>query len=201
MAERFIILERVGNGFFMKSTGDRGDGFVVTIPVTLDDTDYWIDTETNTGNTRVYVPDSYDGEIFNLHFSAVTPLTDLKIRSAEILTIDLTAARDLTFLNLISNELDDLDLSNLVNLEYITLFSNSLETLDISKCPNLNHVSVVYNNLTEAAVDSILHYLVAFGLEDGYVNLSGNTVPSSDGIADGDILVGRNWNVNYDMGG
>lgn len=212
MADRFIILERLGNGYTVKDTSHRGDSLVQRVAVKFSDVDSgfaynigdYVEPVTNYGTGRWYVWDDQLAADW-YYFQYASPLTQVKLRNWHIAEFDFRGATDLEYLNVIDNDILTLDLSMLTNLRYITAYSNNdLETVNISGASLLYHVSFLDCNLSQDAVDHVLGVLVAGGItnetyyNDPYVNVSGNTAPSTLGIGYAATLNDRGWNVNTD---
>ncbi len=88
-----------------------------------------------------------------------------------------------------NTSLNDLDLS----------YCPSLTTLDISGCTNLGYIYAYGCALDEAMVDQLLADLVANGVPNGYLQISGGTSspPSDpDGLALKAILIDRGWTID-----
>jgi len=77
----------------------------------------------------------------------------------------------------------------------VQIYNNELTSLDISNDPGLIHLNASSNSLDQTAIDGILQTLDSYNTNGGYLDLSGNAVPSTTGIAHVNNLIARGWEV------
>jgi hypothetical protein len=77
----------------------------------------------------------------------------------------------------------------------VNIYDNNLTSLDISNDPGLLYLNASRNSLNKTAVDGVLQTLDSYNTNGGYLDLTGNAVPSVIGIAHADNLTARGWKV------
>jgi PGF-pre-PGF domain-containing protein len=77
----------------------------------------------------------------------------------------------------------------------VEIQNNNLKSLDISNDPGLLYLNASFNSLNQTAVDGILQTLDFYNTNGGYLDLTGNAVPSITGISHANNLTTRNWEV------
>lgn len=75
----------------------------------------------------------------------------------------------------------------------VNIYNNNLTSLDISNDPGLLYLNASNNLLNQVAVDGVLQTLDSYNTTDGYLDLTGNAVPSKTGIANANNLTARGW--------
>ena len=113
--------------------------------------------------------------------SALTSLLELDMDQCQLSgVIDLSMFPDLTYIDLNGN----------INITSVTLSEQLLTYVDLSD-----------NALTQECVDDVLMWLDGSGVENGSLYLDGgtNASPTVQGIDNIISLVGKGWNVNYNI--
>ncbi len=77
----------------------------------------------------------------------------------------------------------------------VNIYDNNLTSLDISNDPGLLYLNASRNSLNQTAVDGVLQTLDSYNTNGGYLDLTGNAVPSVIGIAHANNLTARGWKV------
>jgi hypothetical protein len=79
----------------------------------------------------------------------------------------------------------------------VDLHDNKIASIIITGCEGLTELKLQNNSLSQTAVDGLLTEIEAWGTSNGYLDISGNNVPSSEGQSKINLLVNRGWTVNY----
>ena len=134
----------------------------------------------------------------SLDVSSLTALQTLFCNSNSLTSLDVSGLTALYYLDCHANSLTSLDVSGLTALQTLYCQDNALTSLDVSGLTDLNYLDSSVNNITDdTVINAILAALVAGGLLNGVVNLSGgtNAAPSGQGIVDAGTLVTNGWTV------
>lgn len=75
---------------------------------------------------------------------------------------------------------------------------NNLTAITLTGCSGLSDIDLSHNRLGAVAVDAVLALVASWGTGRGSLNLSGNSVPSMNGVGSRAILTGRGWEVSID---
>ena len=134
----------------------------------------------------------------SLDVSSLTALQTLFCNSNSLTSLDVSGLTALYYLDCHANSLTSLDVSDLTALQTLYCQDNALTSLDVSGLTALNYLDSSVNNITDdTVINAILAALVAGGLLNGVVNLSGgtNAAPSGQGIVDAGTLITNGWTV------
>lgn len=77
----------------------------------------------------------------------------------------------------------------------VIINNNELTRLDISNDPGLLYLNVSSNSLNQTGIDQLLQTLDSYKTRNGTLDLTGNSAPSSIGIAHVNNLTDRGWKV------
>lgn len=119
-------------------------------------------------------------------------------------SLDIRRCPKMDSIELNNNQLSNLDLSKSEILESLKIAGNRFTTLDISKCPMLNGLDGTGNQLPTSILNTIFSQIDAFGLNGGFLTVSGQTpsAPLSDGPPDGNTarsnLIDKGWRIETD---
>jgi len=95
------------------------------------------------------------------------------------------------------NNYSGADLSGCTGLKILSLSSSKLSTLDLGTANNLYNIQLRNCELSVSQVDYILQTLDAAGRSNGYLDITANTPPSSDGLINLYNLKARGWSIEY----
>lgn len=141
-----------------------------------------------------------DNPITSLPWDELGNLYYLGIYGCAFVTLDLWQAPNLGYVyasdnsDLVTVDAHDNTTLNDLDVSYCLL----LTTVDIFGCTNLSYIYASGCAFDETMVDQLLSALVANGVTDGYLRISGGTsAPPSDpdGLALKAILIDRGWNI------
>ena len=93
------------------------------------------------------------------------------------------------------NHYTSADISGCTNLRLFSFSGNQLASLDLGTASNLNDVRLKDCGLTESQTDYVLHTFDGAGQSGGYLDLTGNSAPSFDGLVHLGNLKGRGWTI------
>ena len=82
------------------------------------------------------------------------------------------------------------------NITTLRCYGNLISGFDVSTTTSLTGLYLACNSMSQAAVDTILCDVAAYGTSNGTLNVSGNAVPSAAGYVCKDTLVGHGWTVS-----
>ena len=151
------------------------------------------------------IPGGTDPSLTSVTLTGCTSLEQLRLDDNDFSAgiPNLTGLTSLIFLDLDQCGITgSVDLSMLPALEGFDLSGNAgLTSVQLPEA-NLNDVSIYNCALTETAVNDILEWLDGSGVENGFVDLSGetNAIPTGNGLTAKVNLQGKGWNVIVNQG-
>ena len=93
----------------------------------------------------------------------------------------------------------EINLSKSKQLVGLYCSETSISSLELNYVPNLTTLVCSNNNLSIIAIDSILVDLDSNGKEEGFANLTGNSVPGVSGQTALSNLVTKQWSIDVDI--
>jgi hypothetical protein len=93
------------------------------------------------------------------------------------------------------NQYTSADINGCTSLKKLELSGSKLASLDLGSANSLISVQLKDCGLTKAQTDYVLNTLDRAGLQGGYLELKGNTVPSQEGLVHYNNLLAKGWIV------
>ena len=136
--------------------------------------------------------------IVDLNVDVAVNLERLDVRFNDLTAIDVSSNTALQRLFVRNNvNLSSLDVSTNVQLSRLHLNRTNISTLDISNNPLLNNVRVNRCQFETADLDNLVIQLDAFGLSNGFLQLSNNPgILSNASLNAYNNLIARGWTID-----
>ena len=115
-----------------------------------------------------------------------------------ISVIDVSTITSLMLFRCYNNNISTLDVGALTNLIVVYCYNNNISFLDVSASLSLKYLKCYNNSMDQDMVDTVLCDMASHTVDNGVLNISGNTAPSATGVACKDNLVSRGWDVTTD---
>jgi hypothetical protein len=97
------------------------------------------------------------------------------------------------------NQYTSADLSGCTGLKKLSISRSKLASINIGSANNLVFVELKDCGLSRLQTDYVLNTLDRAGQTGGYLDLSGNTVPSGDGLINYNNLLARGWTIDMPL--
>lgn len=127
-------------------------------------------------------------------------IDELDLSYNELTSFDIDGMASLDELYIDNNELTYFSVANCPILRSIELTSNpSLSAVELTNCSNITQLYLNDCGLTQNSLYHVLNTLNSFQKSNGYLNLTGESMPSPNAQSLGmiNVLQSRNWTVEY----